>query len=621
VTRVSVCSVALMATLFVGLGASPVRIQSPSDVPTPKVSKIVSDMPGTNARNYPFFSTDIVFKNFGYVEEEFFFDGVANTYTTPELGQSADIATSGTAFRSRLLVRRPATPGRFNGVVIVEWLNVTNGYDTDVLWLYQKEFFLREGYAWVGVSVQNAGLSNQPNGIKNWSPARYGSLDVTGGGSVTGDALSFDIYSQAGAAVRRVADVLGGLTPNLVIAAGQSQSASRMGPYLNGVHHRSPIYDAALLTVWSVPFRADLTIPVIKVLSETERATSRQFNDSAKVRTWTVAGSTHSEQYSLLSRAAFLRRDLGLDAQDACATPARSRVEIRYVYNAATDALVRWVKTGREAAKAPLLEFDETAQPVAAPVAVSTPAPTPGAAGAGEGAARQGGARAGGAGGGRGGQGGGRGAPAGPPEKPVRRDENGNILGGIRTAEIAVPVAKESGELCGLGGTHVPFDAATVNRLYPTHQDYVAKVTAASNALVKAGFLLRADADLTIAKARRSIWGKQLTCGPLCADVAQFPKGPSSQLLANQTEFLIIKGGDALVRIADEVTHLVAEGYTATGSASRQKFEQATVRLDRYVSQVRATEKRGDMPAETATLLATQAGTLQKGMREEAAKR
>ena len=34
-----------------------------------------------------------------------------------------------------------------------------------------------------------------------------------------------------------------------------------------------------------------------------------------------------------------------LEAVDACETPARSRVEIRYVYNAAVDALVKWVRS------------------------------------------------------------------------------------------------------------------------------------------------------------------------------------------------------------------------------------------------------------------------------------
>jgi hypothetical protein len=560
-------------------GLSTVAPSAKVDVQTPKVTAMAADKPGTADHNYPFFATDIVLANFGYVEEEFMYEGMANTYAPPGADGSVEVAERGIPYRTRLIVRRPANQSRFNGVVIVEWFNVTNQYDTDVLWLYQKEFLIRERYAWVGVSAQNVGLSAAPTGLKAWSPARYGTLDVTNGGKITGDALAADIYSQAGTAIRNVPAVLGGLKPTYVIAAGQSQSASRLGPYLNGPHHQARVYDAALLTVSNQAIRPDIKIPVIKVLSETERNSARQQADMPKVRVWPVTGSTHSEQYSLLSRAAFLKRDLARPAVDACETAARSRVEIRYVYNAATDALVKWLKNGTAARNAPMFTYDETA--------TVDPAAT-----------------------GRGGRGG------GPPEKPLKRDAFGNALGGIRLAEIAVPVAKESAELCGLGGTHVPFDAATLNQLYPTHADYVAKVTKASQDLVKAGFLLPADAEQTIAKARRSIHGSQLTCGPLCADVRQFPANPSSTLLANQTSYLVIKDGDALVKIVDEATKAIAEGYTlGTDPRAKQRFAAAAGLLQEYADKVQASRARGNMPAETEALLVDQAKTLMEALR------
>jgi hypothetical protein len=533
-----------------------------AEAPTPNVTPVPGGATGSADHNYPFFSSDIVLKYFGYIEEEFFFEGTANTYANAEPGKNASISGSGFPYKSRLLVRRPANQSRFNGVVIVEWFNVTNQYDTDVLWLYQKEFFIREGYAWVGVSAQNNGISNAQTGLKVWSPKRYGTLDVTAGGKVMGDGLSYDIYSQAAAAIRRVPAVMGGLRPSLVIAAGQSQSAGRLGPYLNGVHTRDPIYDAALLTVNNQPMRNDLTIPVIKVLSETERNDSRSQPDLERVRVWNVTGATHSEQYSLLSRAAFLLRDLNRQAVDACATPARSRVEIRYVYNAAVDALVKWKKNGAAPPHAPGLVFDEGA---------------------------------------------------------VKRDAHNNALGGIRLAEIEAPVANESGINCGLGGTHVPFDAAEINRLYPTHESYVAKVAATSQGLVKAGFMLPADAAQTIDKAKRSIWGMQLTCGPLCADVRQFPNNPSSQLLANQTAFLVIKDGDSLAKIMEEVTRLIAEGYTlATNPKSKQKFAAAAAGIQKYIDKTKALAARGNIPKETESLLINQATTLMDLVKKQA---
>src|SRR4249919_431878 len=105
----------LFSTVIAISGAPGLR----AEVPTPVVTAVPRGAPGTPGRNYPFFATDIVLSNYGYVEEEFFFDGTANTYTTPELGKNAEVAVSGIPFRSRLLVQRPASQARFNGVVIV----------------------------------------------------------------------------------------------------------------------------------------------------------------------------------------------------------------------------------------------------------------------------------------------------------------------------------------------------------------------------------------------------------------------------------------------------------------------------------------------------------------------
>jgi hypothetical protein len=146
--------------------------RAPMDVPTPTVTRLpASSPPGSADRNYPFFSTDIVLANLGYVEEEFVFEGTAQTYAAPAADGSVEVAESGIPYKTRLLVRRPARAARFNGVAFVEWFNVTNQYDTDVLWLYQKEFLIREGYAWIGVSAQNVGLTAARTGLKTWSPA------------------------------------------------------------------------------------------------------------------------------------------------------------------------------------------------------------------------------------------------------------------------------------------------------------------------------------------------------------------------------------------------------------------------------------------------------------------
>jgi Alpha/beta hydrolase domain len=46
---------------------------------------------------------------------------------------------------------------------------------------------------------------------------------------------------------------------------------------------------------------------------------------------------------------------------------------------------------------------------------------------------------------------------------------------------------------CRLFGTTVPFDAATLAKLYPTHNAYVRAFTAATRKLAAQGFLLPDD--------------------------------------------------------------------------------------------------------------------------------
>src|SRR6266542_1186544 len=55
-------------------------------VPTPSViGPLPSDKPGSPDHNYPFFATDLVLGDFGYVEEEFFFDAPRTAMTRRRL--------------------------------------------------------------------------------------------------------------------------------------------------------------------------------------------------------------------------------------------------------------------------------------------------------------------------------------------------------------------------------------------------------------------------------------------------------------------------------------------------------------------------------------------------------
>ena len=179
----------------------------------------------------------------GYVEAEYFVSGEATSYkaagpfTIDGLWRAAPAATAG--YKVRLLVRRPADAKKFNGVVIVEWLNVTALSEGAADFLQMREELIREGYAWVGVGAQAAGVNSPRTGLKEWDKVRYGSLIQPG------DAYPYDIFSQAGRALREKpsVDALGGLPVRKLIAVGRSQSAFRLVTYINAVHPLARVYD------------------------------------------------------------------------------------------------------------------------------------------------------------------------------------------------------------------------------------------------------------------------------------------------------------------------------------------------------------------------------------------
>jgi len=418
-----------------GIAAALAMIATPvsATVPNPTViGPIAQNAPlGDPSHDYIFFASEAT-ADFGYVEEEFFIEGTANVYDTPPLA-TGSISSSGHPYKTRIVVRRPAKPQRFNGTVILEWQNVTAGYDIDASWVGgNAEHFMREGYVWVGVSAQRVGVHQAGTGLRSWSPVRYGSLDVTDGGTILDDALSYDIFSQAGQAIVNPVgvDPLAGLQPERILASGASQSAGRLVVYYNSIQPLAELFDGFLLLVGGGTVRTDLGVPVFKVQSETEAifiglgfATLQPDGDT--VRTWQVAGTAHADRAFLDGVVANASRDsIPTTPPGLCNAPEGSEVRLYHVVSAAHDHLVRWVEDATPPPTAPLIQM------------------------------------------------------IGPL---VARDALGLALGGIRIADLAVPTALNTGgnggpSFCILFGTHVPFDQATLADLYPNHGNYVVQV-------------------------------------------------------------------------------------------------------------------------------------------------
>ncbi|WIY00576.1 alpha/beta hydrolase domain-containing protein [Amycolatopsis mongoliensis] len=402
----------------------------------------------------------------GYVEQEYLLSGQAETYAqdgrwTDDGRWATHVATTGNPYTTRMVVVRPRDPARFTGTVVVEWLNVSFGVDIPVDFSQSYEHFLREGYTYVGVTTQKAGADK----LKSLDPVRYGTVDLSS------DALSYDVFSQAAQAVRTHPELLGGRTPAVVLGTGHSQSALRLTTYANAVQPVRKSYDGLMIHgratlaapigdgvvgPLSARIRTDLDAPVFVLQSETDVVASASVRqDTARVRTWEVAGTAHADQYGLdLYNAANARdRSINDGAPTTCDKPVNS-MTFRYAENAAFAHLDRWARGG------------------AAP-------------------------------------------PAAPPISLllglfIRRDADQNALGGIRLPDLDAPVAayapdNSGGNVAGaclLLGTTTPLSAARIRQLHPDHAAYVAKFTAAADRALGAGYLLPADHDEAVARAQ-----------------------------------------------------------------------------------------------------------------------
>ncbi len=476
----AVAGVAVLALLL-----SATATVAPAQVPSPTLEGPVTGGIGKPSLG----TTTFDLAEVGYMQEEFFISGTASAYTS-----AAPLTTDGNwtvtpastaAYKTRILVYRPMRSARFKGTVVAEWLNVSAGADVAAEWLNAHTEMVRSGFAWVGVSAQAVGvvggtasLGLSGPGIKNVDPARYGSLDHPG------DSFSYDIFSQAGQAVRSPAGAspLGGLKVKRLLAAGDSQSAFRLTTYINGVDPLAKIYDgflvhsrggsAAPLSQSPLPqvdapggtlTRSDVRVPVLVFETETDLIglgyLSARQPDSERFRLWEVAGTSHADTYTVSVGFS----DVGNDPAVAdlllttlgCALPINSGPQ-HFVLNAAFKALNRWVRRGRPPAEAPRLEV----------------------------------------------------VPGPPPA--IARDALGNALGGIRTPQVDVPIAALSGGgqtgagFCFLFGTTTPFDAATLAALYPDHHTYVSAFVKATRQATRARFLVRRDAKLMKSNARAS---------------------------------------------------------------------------------------------------------------------
>jgi hypothetical protein len=431
----------------------------------------------------------------GYQLSEHFVSGNAHSYgsgapLTPDGKWDAITADAATApYTTRVLVMTPANPDDFNGTVYIEWLNVSGGLDASPDWTHGHLEIARQGAAYVGVSAQSRGIDQLKSATGPpvpGDPARYAPL------SHPGDSYSYDMFSQAGQAVRD-GKLLGDLRGRRFIAAGESQSAGRLVTYVNAVHPLVDVFDGFLVhsrgrsgaalrqdPLGAIPapvptaIREDDREPVLVFQDETDVANAlleaRQRESwHGRFRLWEVAGTAHFDSYGLaigpgdigdgngeLQAFQHLQHPLSSPVPGfiECALPVNAGPQ-HWVINASLRKLSRWVAHGKAPRIAPRIEA--TTAPGVAPVAFVT-------------------------------------------------DEHGNVRGGIRTPFVDAPIARLTGTgnstapggsptstFCSIFGLTVPFTAEQFAARYPTPAHFVWDFAIASLRAYERGHLTEPD--------------------------------------------------------------------------------------------------------------------------------
>jgi hypothetical protein len=406
----------------------------------------------------------------GYEEQEFFASGTARALratSSPSDGRWTVAPTSSAAYETRILVRRPSNPARFSGTVVVEWFNVSAG-ESAPDWDYLNPALMNSGDAYVGVSAQALGVAGGPpllgssiagvsKGLIQQEPQRYGNLQHPG------DPYALDMFDQIGLGLRSSrSGVLGPLRPRHIVAVGESQSAFYLTTFADALEPVSHAFDGIFIhsrggggaplgggsinssfAATGLRIRTDLTVPVLMFETQTdliELGYASAQQPNARDIRTWEVAGTSHADNYLLGPAAGA---LG------CTTAVNSGPQ-HVVAQAAFSAFVNWVARG-------------TPPPSPAPFRLQSVRPA-----------------------------------------ALALDPHGNVLGGVRTPAVDVPVSTLSGlpppgatVICSLFGSTVPFTSQELASLYGTKAHYLSEYNADLDRAIAAGYLLpSARADL-----------------------------------------------------------------------------------------------------------------------------
>ena len=503
------------------LALSPQAVWAKSIEKLPAVSAPVPVTPTSR----PFLGAADAMAKVGYVEEEYFLSGTANTYDWSGKGHGVKVIAGPGKYVTRILVRRPRDAAKFGGNVEVTVLNASLNVDLGGPSDFAR--MAKQGDVWIGITTKAV----TANALKKFDAARYAVIDwsnparpdgrcanptmippyMAGGKDVIEamakagiknswpefeDGLVWDMLGQLGLLLKSDAreSILPGFAKPHVFMTGFSQSSIYIRTFVAGFHDRfrgadgKPVYDGYLAIVGPAMIRINqcakdieledrfqkLTppdVPFISLSSEGEMWQARytrqpdKFTRRGGIVSYEVAGSSHS--------AADIPGKL-MDTLMFAPIPDMMKAGAQFGGASGAANLIPAGSKPNDFTWAPLVRGAYHNLTVWARKGIK------------------------------------------PPRAPgikldakleIVRDANGNALGGLRSPYIDVPVASHTGYLSaggfgGVTGAKRAFSAEKLKALYLDQASFAAKFGAATDRLLAGRWISPEDAAAMKAAAK-----------------------------------------------------------------------------------------------------------------------
>ncbi|CDO36029.1 alpha/beta hydrolase domain-containing protein [Novosphingobium sp. KN65.2] len=423
----------------------------------------------------------------GYVEEEFYLSGQAPAITAD--GK----ALFDVPYITRILVRKPADPAKFNGTVVIApftWIG-----ERAAGWILTRDYLVRHGYAFVGytLNINKPAQDPKTHTDPNWQPdpepanlnfdfmrrfdyARYAPLGTYYDPQrFRRGSIPDPFVPQSQAIGGELAMLLksnlpngpmAGLNVERVYVNSWAVTAQVWMDYLDQGRHQQwrmpdgrPLIDAYMTgrmtfgevggDVIRVPRRMPEDAPFVTVYSQSEAMYDAVAgvelpadSDRPKLRFYEITGMPHLRMADLgTEEVEDLPADVGKSDDPKCNTLYDEPAEL--VVSAMLDRMDQWVRHEVPMPKAERLQ-------------------------------RKG--------------------------NSIARDPKyGNMIGGVRPPWVMAPAAvywTEQEAQCGMVyETKQPYSRTELRRLYGSYSNYLRKFEAAKKRAVQEGFLLAEDAD------------------------------------------------------------------------------------------------------------------------------